>query len=287
MIDAGAIVETRGLDRLKMLARDDAARALPEVVREFEAEFMRMMLKSMRETKLAEDPLENDAARMYRDMFDAEVSRSLAHGPGMGLRDALLRQLSGQIAAGSGLPPPNPPPQAGEGRGGGAVRPVQSSLTPHAAAREDFIRRLWPHAEAASRVSGVPARYIVAHAALESGWGRHEPRAESGLPSHNLFGIKAGKTWDGMATEAGTSEYQDGRWQRQPAQFRAYTSYAEGFADYAHMLRDRFGITPGMDEEGFARRLQDGGYATDPAYADKLTRVLGSDVLRAALAASG
>jgi flagellar protein FlgJ len=128
---------------------------------------------------------------------------------------------------------------------------------------------------------------MLAHAALESGWGRHEPRSESGLPSHNLFGIKAGRAWDGAVAGAQTNEFEGGRWQRQAARFRAYSSYAEGFADYAHMLRERFGITGNMSEAEFAGRLADAGYATDPTYADKLTRVLGSDVLRAALAASG
>lgn len=319
MIDAGLISETRGLDRLKLLARDDQARALPEVVREFEAEFLRMMLKSMREAKLAEDPLENDAARMYRDMYDAEIARAMARGPGLGLRDALLRQLSPPAAPAAALTPPSAPSVASTPPVASAAVPTpfrpsqawpvaasdppQDAAPVHAsaahttapgdagAARADFVRRVWPHAEAASRASGVPARYIVAHAALESGWGRHEPRAENGLPSHNLFGIKAGRGWDGAVAESATNEFAAGRWQRGVERFRAYASYADGLTDYARLLRQRYGIRPdienGMSEAQFAQRLADGGYATDPAYADKLTRVLGSDVFRTALAASG
>ncbi|MCC4119139.1 flagellar assembly peptidoglycan hydrolase FlgJ, partial [Aromatoleum toluclasticum] len=35
---------------------------------------------------------------------------------------------------------------------------------------------------------------------------------------------------------------------------------------------------------GFARSLQQAGYATDPMYADKLTRIIGGATLRTALA---
>ena len=47
------------------------------------------------------------------------------------------------------------------------------------------------YAQEASQATGIPARFVLGQAALESGWGRRELRAADGTPSHNLFGIKA------------------------------------------------------------------------------------------------
>jgi len=62
------------------------------------------------------------------------------------------------------------------------------------------------------------------------------------------------------------------------AKFRAYASHAESFADYAKLIKDspRYAnvVAKGKDAAGFAQGLQKAGYATDPAYAEKLTRVI-------------
>jgi flagellar protein FlgJ len=126
----------------------------------------------------------------------------------------------------------------------------------------------------------------VAHSALESGWGRSEPRRADGGNSFNLFGIKAGKNWNGPTVDAVTTEYVDGQAQRVTEKFRAYGSYAEAFQDYAALLRNspRFGAVIGsQDGTEFARRLQQAGYATDPAYAEKLARIIAGPTLRQAL----
>ena len=57
----------------------------------------------------------------------------------------------------------------------------------------------------------------------------------------------------------------------------AYGSYAESFADYAKLMKTspRYEHVAKADTAGeFAQGLQKAGYATDPAYADKLTRVI-------------
>jgi flagellar protein FlgJ len=133
-----------------------------------------------------------------------------------------------------------------------------------------------PHAEAAAATTGVPAEFILAHAALESGWGRHEIRGANGQASHNLFGIKAGRTWDGAVAETVTTEYRQGMPMKLTQQFRAYADYGSAFTDYAQLLKARYGaaLAAGADPSGFARGLVAGGYATDPAYADKLQAVI-------------
>jgi flagellar protein FlgJ len=119
---------------------------------------------------------------------------------------------------------------------------------------------------------------MIGQAAHESGWGRREIRHADGTPSHNLFGIKAGPDWKGAVAETTTTEYVDGRAIKTVARFRAYASPAESFADYARLMKDspRYQrvLAPGQDASGFAASLQRAGYATDPAYAEKLTRVI-------------
>jgi flagellar protein FlgJ len=136
-----------------------------------------------------------------------------------------------------------------------------------------------PEANAAAQETGVPASFLIAHAALETGWGRSEPRSSDGRASYNLFGIKAGRNWTGDSVEASTTEYVQGIPQRRTERFRAYGSYAEAFRDYAQLLttNPRYANVIGaQDASRFARGLQAAGYATDPAYASKLERVIGA-----------
>jgi flagellar protein FlgJ len=142
-----------------------------------------------------------------------------------------------------------------------------------------FVSTVWPHASEASRTTGIPALFLVGHAALESGWGKYEPRFADGRPSHNLFGIKAGAGWTGAVVEASTTEYVNGIPEKRIERFRAYGSHAEAFRDYAQLLAQspRYAAVVGSrDAASFAQGLQRAGYATDPAYASKLERVIGS-----------
>jgi flagellar protein FlgJ len=128
---------------------------------------------------------------------------------------------------------------------------------------------------------------MVAQAALETGWGRAELRRADGTPSHNLFNIKAGSDWKGAVVEVPVKEYANGRAYTENARFRAYGSYEEAFRDYANLLRNspRYAEVLGQqDGAGFARSLQQAGYATDPMYADKLARIISGSTLRSALA---
>ncbi|NTV10156.1 MAG: flagellar assembly peptidoglycan hydrolase FlgJ [Zoogloea sp.] len=173
---------------------------------------------------------------------------------------------------------------AGSSAGAGAVK--QSAPAAVSGPRA-FIDRVWPHAVAASKETGIPAHFLVAQAALETGWGRSEIRTASGEPTHNLFNIKAGRNWSGATASVRTSEYAGGAARSENAQFRAYASEAEAFADYARMIRNnpRYAAVVGKsDAAGFAHGLQAAGYATDPGYAEKLRRIIGGGTLRTALA---
>ncbi|MDQ6685392.1 MAG: flagellar assembly peptidoglycan hydrolase FlgJ, partial [Pseudomonadota bacterium] len=153
--------------------------------------------------------------------------------------------------------------------------------------QRDFVDTQASAARAAEAQSGIPAAFMVAQAAHESGWGRHEIRNADGSTSHNLFGIKAGAGWNGPVAEIRTTEYINGEAQKVTAKFRAYASYDEAFRDYARMLSEspRYAAVAAKAAQGgatqasaqqFARGLQNAGYATDPAYASKLTSVINS-----------
>ncbi|MGQ0528864.1 MAG: flagellar assembly peptidoglycan hydrolase FlgJ [Panacagrimonas sp.] len=144
-----------------------------------------------------------------------------------------------------------------------------------------FIAQIRPHAERVASTLGVPAEAVMAQAALETGWGRHVPTHADGRPGHNFFGIKAHGGWDGARLDKTTHEHLGGRMQRITATFRAYDSIGEGFDDYARFLKTnpRYAeaLRQGTDAQGFAQGLQEAGYATDPAYASKLLKMMRSE----------
>jgi len=156
---------------------------------------------------------------------------------------------------------------------------VNTAVSPDTAPQaQDFVRNMLPHARAAEQATGIPARFILAQSALESGWGKSEVRGADGTQSRNLFGIKASKDWTGPVVEASTTEFVNGESRRVTQRFRAYGSYAESYADYARLLtgnpRYRGVLAQGRDAAGFANALQQAGYATDPRYAEKITRII-------------
>lgn len=154
----------------------------------------------------------------------------------------------------------------------------------------NFAREAWPHAVQASEKTGIPAQFILAHAALETGWGRAVLRSGSGnkASSFNLFNIKTGGNWKGNSVALPVTEYVNGRAQTENARFRAYGSMAESFHDYVRLLTGspRYAAVLGQtDARAFGRALQDAGYATDPKYGQKLTSIINSNVMKVALSA--
>jgi len=156
------------------------------------------------------------------------------------------------------------------GNGSSATANLQSHV-------DQFVNRMGASAQAASNASGVPAPLILAQAALESGWGKREIRADDGTQSFNLFGIKADRSWQGPVVETTTTEYVDGEPQRIRAKFRAYASYDEAFTDYARFMtrNPRYANVLATDNPTEAAHgLQRAGYATDPQYGQKLVRIM-------------
>lgn len=317
-----------GFDQLRAQAQQDGKAALPAVAKQFEALFTQMMLKSMRE---ASDSFGNalgdsDAGKAYRDLFDQQLSVSLAQGgKGIGIAQMLIRQLGGAASptpdgtgastgtvGGSGAPAAASPAGTtddADGIGDPTRLPATADQFQrrlanvveagrelgHSAMKwlpqdaQEFVRALAPYAEAAAQKLGVSVRTVLAQAALETQWGKHMPRSSTGSTSFNLFGMKAGNNWDGQKVSVSSLEYEGGVAVRRHAQFRAYSSPAQSFQDYANLIASnpRYAAARGHgdDVRGFANALARGGYATDPSYAEKVSAIASSPQMRAALAA--
>ena len=145
--------------------------------------------------------------------------------------------------------------------------------------QQAFLDSIAPWARQAAAQLGVAPELVQAHAALESGWGQRPLRVEGGASSHNLFGIKAGPSWNGATGDSTTTEYVNGAALTTRERFRAYPDAASAFQDYARVLLDnpryRSALNTGNDAQAFAQGLARGGYATDPDYASKLARIAG------------
>ncbi len=298
-------IDVNSLAQTKRLAKEDPRAALKSTAQQFEAVFLQMVLKAMRDASPKEGIFDSEQSQLYQSMLDQQLAQTLSAGGSTGLSAVIERQLSQGLpplvpgVAGKESPLPAPPP---------APFPLQQNLpgylplapeaAPAAAASvaaapatdapvptpaRAFVNRLWSHAGEASQATGIPAHFMIAQAALETGWGRAELRFNDGKPTHNLFGIKAGRNWQGAVAEATTTEYVNGVAQKSVERFRAYASYGEAFRDYANLLASnpRYAeVLNPQDAAGFARGLQRAGYATDPMYAAKLERIIGGAALR-------
>lgn len=296
--------DANGLNNLKQAARENSPEAIKEVAKQFEAIFMNMMLKSMREASPQDSPFDNEQSRTFTTMLDQQLSNNLA-SKGLGLADVLARQLSknGYDITNTLEQAVTDRPPASETRSSLGATLITNPLLNTASATlkqtnkvveinraptsnplnqspnvSDFQKRMTHHAEAASLATGIPAHLMLGQAALESGWGKRELKGIDGTLSNNLFGIKATGNWNGKVIEATTTEYINGIKQKRIEKFRAYDSYEDSFKDFANLMRSNPRYENVManlhSPQGYAQAMQQAGYATDPNYAAKLSDVI-------------
>lgn len=288
---SGFALDAKNLNALKRQAHlggEGQKQALKQAAKQFESVFMNMLLKSMRDTMPKDGMLESDTTRTYTSMFDQQLSQKLAD-KGVGLADMIVKQLDKRTVDPASVVPQSGAAStlqklkaataaAGAASNAAAGAATGSPAAPLSGAPKDFVQARWGDAQAASDATGVPAQFILGQAALESGWGKRDIKFADGSTSYNLFGIKATGNWKGATVDAATTEYTGGVARKVTEKFRAYSSYAESFADYARLLTSspRYAGTlkAGTDAAQFATNLQQAGYATDPLYAKKLTSVI-------------
>ncbi len=256
---ANLALDGQSLAQLRVQAKQSPEAALKAAAQQFESVFLNMMLKSMREATPQDGMFDSEQTKMFTGMLDQQFSQSMA-SRGVGLADIMVKQLSRSMGV-----------QA-NGDASAAINPAPSP-------QFGFVNRMSPHALAASQISGVPAQLMLGQAALESGWGKREIKMADGSNSYNLFGIKANASWQGKVAEVMTTEYTNGVAHVETAKFRAYSSYAEAFQDYADLMskNPRYAevLQQNSDVAEMAQAIKDAGYATDPKYAEKLVKVMG------------
>lgn len=265
--------DARGINDLKVAAGKDPKAVVREAAKQFESLFMQQLLKTMRESSQASGMLDNEGTKLGSEMLDSQWAGKLSGQPGS-LSDVIARQLERQMGMNPGPIPKNE----------SANRTPVNPLKPNAEVKIPqqsalgFVQQHQTAAKQAEATSGIPASFMIAQAAHETGWGRKEIRHTDGTPAHNLFGIKAGSNWNGPTADVVTTEYVNGQPRKMVQKFRAYSSYAESFADYANLMKNspRYAqvVKSGDNAHGFAQGLQRAGYATDPAYAEKLGKVI-------------
>jgi flagellar protein FlgJ len=310
------------LNALQGIRRQDKAGAVKEVAKQFESLYVQMMLKSMRSANsvFSESNYFNSSEmKFHQESLDNQLSLSLSEGPGIGLAGVLIKQLSGhykQADLDVAIANADSADSSAASKTDGGLQqyfdhPLRIKNAPfmpvketpadvsiqEANARSDqtaladiainspeqFVHALWPLAQQTGEKLGVDPRAILAQSALETGWGHSvSPQGDK-----NFFGIKADANWPGESVSRKTLEHRDGWLQTERAQFRSYSSYADSFADYASFLQNnpryQQALQTGENPHQFARELQEAGYATDPHYANKISRIIDGDLFRNAL----
>ena len=262
--------DARSLDSLKLAAGANDPKAIKEAAKQFESLFMRELLKSMREATMKSGLMDSDGEKLGTDLLDQQFAVQLSGMPG-GLTDAIARQLTQQMT--------------GNARGSVPTVSLPSAATRinPTASQSGFVTQHTAAAERVAQATGIPSSFMIGQAGHETGWGRSEIRNADGGNSFNLFGIKAGPGWTGKVATITTTEYIDGEPRKVSAKFRAYDSYEASFRDYARLIGESPRYAQARASTGsaaaYATELQRAGYATDPAYAAKLSRAINSTLL--------
>ena len=321
---ANVFTDINGLQGIRALGKSDQDAALKEVAKQFESMFVSMMLKSMRDASdvFSEDSLfSSPEADFYQNMYDDQMAVSLTEGEGTGLAEVIHRQLMSQYGTNpdamgkvdqsqifdrrfSGISqtikrveeeldkiPERPVPvddstsESERSATTGAGTKGQSFASP-----AEFVAAVYPYAERVGADLGVDPKAIVAQAALETGWGKYTIKGEDGRPSNNLFGIKADSRWGGDVVSIQTHEYRQGVKVNEQADFHSYASLEDGLQDYANFLRDSTRYQDAINDKtsgaAYGHALQQGGYATDPEYGNKVERIYNGDLLNKVLNSS-
>ena len=242
--NARLVSDGSALEGLRNGAAKDPRAAAKDAAKQFESLFMNELMKSMRAATETSGLFDNAGTKLGTELLDAQLASKMTGRPG-GLGDVIARQLERQMAL---TPGPIPPTGSANNSLPVVADPASTPKIPEKSAA-GFVQQHSAAAAAAAAETGIPAPFMLAQAALETGWGKREIIGTDGSASHNLFGIKAGANWSGPTVDVKTTEYISG-------------------PRYANV------VAKGSDAKHFAQGLQKAGYATDPAYADKLGKVI-------------
>jgi flagellar protein FlgJ len=289
--------DARSLGALKAQAGQNTPESIQQAAKQFESLFMRELIKSMREATMKSGLMDSPGGDLGADLLDQQFAVQMSGQPG-GLSELIAKQLSRQmgnpedavspkVSASpnvSTTPQVSATPPAAKAKIAAAAaaygaQPIAPASTSNAAsASSNFVKRHGDAADRVAKATGLPAGFMLGQAGHETGWGKHEIKHKDGTTSFNLFGIKAGPSWTGKVAEITTTEYVNGVAKKTVAKFRAYDSYDASFRDYARLITETPRYAQAKKQTSsplaFASGLQRAGYATDPEYANKLSRAI-------------
>ena len=285
--------DARSLSALKVQAGQNTPESIQQAAKQFESLFMRELIKSMREATMKSGLMDSPGGDLGADLLDQQFAVQMSGQPG-GLSELIAKQLSRQMGNPEEATPASPkvsaapqasatPPAAKAKIAAAAAaygaQPIAPASTSSASsASSNFVKRHGDAADRVAKATGLPAGFMLGQAGHETGWGKHEIKHRDGTPSFNLFGIKAGPSWTGKVAEITTTEYVNGVAKKTVAKFRAYDSYDASFRDYARLITETPRYAQAKQQTSsplaFASGLQRAGYATDPDYANKLSRAI-------------
>jgi len=293
-LDGDFYFDNRSLSALRYQAREGEEgkqESLKKVSEQFEAFFIKMMLKSMRDASSGEGLFDSQSTRFYEEMFDNQLSVTMAKRGSFGISGLISQQVSAEIETPSKteslslLPSTAMHVQAHNSVAARSPLRVEKpiSSTPTAPAFSvnspaEFVAAIRPYAERAAKKVGLDANVLIAQSALETGWGQKIPQHASGESSFNLFGIKADQRWQGERLVIKTTEFKEDRFVTEKAAFRAYHSVAESIDDYVQFIKQqpryKTALLSANDAEQYLHELKKAGYATDPEYDHKIIRIM-------------
>ncbi|MGD9592757.1 MAG: flagellar assembly peptidoglycan hydrolase FlgJ [Candidatus Berkiella sp.] len=286
------------LSSLKANTEESKDEKLMVVAKQLESVFLELVLKSMHEANsaLKSDVYDREQENFYQEMFNKQLALSLSKSGGVGIADVIYNQLKPTAPQSNIMPSQNmnvslktieTKPEAAPTLNVSVVeKPLLNdmpeetptvSLNPESAEYvSTFLDKLLPHAITAAKMIGIDPKVLLAQSALETGWGKHILHNENGDSSHNLFGVKSDKRWEGDSILAQTLEYADSQAQKIKATFKSYSSYKESFLDYINLLQNKRyekALENVHDPKTYLTELHQAGYATDPKYVDKIMAI--------------
>jgi flagellum-specific peptidoglycan hydrolase FlgJ len=137
--------------------------------------------------------------------------------------------------------------------------------------KQDWYNWITPLAQKVGADYGIPWQAIAVQTALETGWGK-----SSSFSKYNNFGgIKSkGSNSVGMVTK----EFVDGKMITITDGFKTWKTPYEGLIGYVEFFhknpRYKAALNYPRDANQFIIAVAEAGYATDPNYASKLTKLL-------------
>ncbi len=297
-----SVHDLNSLNKIREAEKNGDENALKEAAKQFEAIFVKMLLKSMRKAQEAiadkDSPFNSEQVKFYRDMHDQQLATDLSTQGSIGLADLIVKQMSindemmpaSAVRSDGDLSILNRQQvQSRDNSEQVLFGDIQGNTTKRAAfeSPQEFVNALYPKALEAAEKLNIDPKALLAQAAVETGWGKYVIHSNDGGSSHNLFGIKADSRWQGNKAMVDTLEYVNNLPEKQRASFRSYDDFSSSLNDYVDFVQSNPRYEQALEKTDSAQQyfdaLQEAGYATDPAYSKKVMSVFNGELLNGLL----